>query len=198
MKCVSLFWTFSLVWTFPYCAGIKSSADSCRWLNAHHISMFRPTKGDTKILARDKGPGSHLQLGFCVSFHNGDRSHLQSMIRDDYPQQRASQRCSPFKRAHRRRAAHWSSVRGFLAVYFWIPRLPKGGIKHILWRCGMTSPDNLHKQVGVFHKNKTKICCWLMKNKRLSVFMSWKKCLYNTRNVTCIKLNWIYLLIANC
>lgn len=101
-----VFWTFSLVWTFPHCAGIKSSADSCRWLNAHHISMFWPTKGDTKLLARDKGPRSHRQLGFSVSSHNADRSHLQRMIRDDYPQQCASLGCSPFKRAHRRRAVH--------------------------------------------------------------------------------------------
>lgn len=157
MKCASLCWTFRLDWTSPDCGGIKNSTDSCRCLNAHHTSMFWPTKGDTEILARDKEPWSHLQLSFCMSIRNPDRSHLKSMIRDEYPLQWFPLGCSSFKKAHRRGTVYQGSASGFQAMYFGFPNLPKGEIRGILWRYGMTRPDNLCIWTGGLHSNKTKI-----------------------------------------
>lgn len=151
MKCASLCWTFRLDWTSPYCGGIKSSNDSCQWLNAHHISKFWPTKGDVGILARDKGPWSHLQLSFCMSIHNPDRSHLNSMIRDEYPLQWVPLGCSSFKKSSQKGHRAPKFCKWFPGNVLWIPNLPKGETKCILWRYGMTRLDNPCIWMGGLH-----------------------------------------------
>lgn len=158
MKLASLCRTFRLDWTSstsPYCGEIKSSANSGWWLNAHHISLFWPTQGDTEILAREKEPWSHLRLSFYMSIHSPDRSHLKSMVKDEHPLLWVPSGCSSFKKSSQKGHHGPKFCKWFPGNVLWIPNLPKGEIKCILWRHGMIRPDNLWIQ-GL-HNNKTKI-----------------------------------------